>query len=117
MRKTLIKFTNFHKRAMHTKSQFKKAVANKKRAIEKYADIRWDDTVYFLILLGKSDKKFSELQDIEFESLSVHQAQRRSIIEAIYLAKSVEAMEINLSSKLSNKSKFNDNIKIMKDKA
>lgn len=100
----MICLNHFYKRAVYAKQQFSKAVKNKKDAVEKYTGSEWDDAVYHLILLGKCEPKFKELADMEKKNRKLHYSDKSRVIETIYLAKSVEAMEQNLSSKVvSNK--------------
>jgi hypothetical protein len=98
--KLLSQINHYYGRAIYAKHQFQKAVKNKKEALRVYSGSEWDDAVYFLILLGRSDPKLTELQDIQLKAKKVDRMDIERYMDAVYMAKSVEAMELNLSSKV-----------------
>ena len=65
-----------------------------------YTGDRWEDALYHLLLLGKSNSRFRELLTLEQKSKRLCLADKQKLIEQVYLFSSVEAMKTNLSSRI-----------------
>lgn len=65
-----------------------------------YTGERWEDALYHLLLIGKSNPRLRELLTLEQKNKQLRISDKYRIIEQVYLFSSVEAMRTNLSSRV-----------------